>query len=70
MDRLRDKEGNLRQMRAELTVATSESATLRLRAKKVVEGLSNIQVDVSLQTILQEDAREQWEAEVAVLEEV
>lgn len=67
---LRGKERTLKQVRAKLTVATSEMRTLRLIEKKAVEELSIIQTDVSLQMALQEEARKQLTVKVVVLEEL
>lgn len=69
-DQLRDKEGTLSQVRAELTIATSKLKTLRFSVETVNEDLSIAQTDVSLQTTLQEKAREQLHAKVAEPEEV
>lgn len=57
-------------MRAEFAVGTSKLKTIHFRAEKVEEELLNAQADVSLQTILREDARKQFDAKVAELEEV
>lgn len=51
-NQLRDKEGNLRQVRAKLTVSTSELNMFRLKAEKVKEELSIAQTDLPLQTTL------------------
>lgn len=67
---MRGKEGTLKQMRAELTVAITRLETLRLRAKKVEKEKTIVRIDVSSQTTLCEDAREQSCAKVGDLEEV
>lgn len=68
-EQLRNKEGTLRQVREELTAATSELETLRPRAEHVEKELLIAQTDVSMQTALQGEAREQLHTKVAKLEE-
>lgn len=52
----------LRQERAKVMVKTIEPKTMRFRAGKFKEELSIARTNVSLQTFLREEAREQLDA--------
>lgn len=68
--RLREIEEASSQARVERTVAHSELEKLRFRARKVEAELSIARADVSLQTTLREESREQLEAIAAELKKM
>lgn len=65
-----NKAGTLRQLRAVLSAATGELEMFCLRAQRVKEKLLTAQTDLSSQTPLPEESREQLGAKVAVVGKV
>lgn len=70
MGQLGEKREALSEVQIHKTVPTSELKGLRLRVEEVGEWVSVDSADVALQTLQQEENREQQKAKVANLEKV